>query len=173
MNIVLIGYMGSGKTTVGKALSDKINYTFKDLDTEIEKKEEKKIAAIFSDKGEIYFRKNENKVLWSILSKENEVVLSTGGGTPCYGSIMDDLLKDGNVVSVYLKASLDVLTERLSSEKEKRPLLSHLKSKELLKDFIRKHLFERSFVYNKAAITVSVDNKEVSEIVEELVAKLF
>ena len=173
MNIILIGYMGSGKTTVGKALSDKLNYNFKDLDTEIEKKEEKKIAAIFSDKGEIYFRKNENKVLWSILSKENEVVLSTGGGTPCYGSIMDDLLKDGNVVSVYLKASLDVLTERLSSEKEKRPLLSHLKSKELLKDFIRKHLFERSFVYNKAAITVSVDNKEVSEIVEELVAKLF
>ena len=173
MNIILIGYMGSGKTTVGKALSDKLNYNFKDLDTEIEKKVEKKIAAIFSDKGEIYFRKNENKVLWSILSKENEVVLSTGGGTPCYGSIMDDLLKDGNVVSVYLKASLDVLTERLSSEKEKRPLLSHLKSKELLKDFIRKHLFERSFVYNKAAITVSVDNKEVSEIVEELVAKLF
>ena len=112
-------------------------------------------------------------MLWSILSKENEVVLSTGGGTPCYGSIMDDLLKDGNVVSVYLKASLDVLTERLSSEKEKRPLLSHLKSKDLLKDFIRKHLFERSFVYNKAARTVSVDNKEVSEIVEELVAKLF
>ena len=173
MNIILIGYMGSGKTTVGKALSSKLNYSFKDLDAEIEKIEEKKITTIFSEKGEIYFRKKENKVLQNILSKENKLVLSTGGGTPCYGTIMDDLLKTERVIPVYLNASLDLLTERLFSEKEKRPLISHLESKELLKDFVRKHLFERSFVYNKAAINVSVDDKEVSEIVEELILKLF
>ena len=173
MNIILIGYMGSGKTTVGKALSSKLNYSFKDLDAEIEKIEEKKITTIFSEKGEIYFRKKENEVLQNILSKENKLVLSMGGGTPCYGTIMDDLLKTEKAIPVYLNASLDLLTKRLFSEKEKRPLISHLESRELLKDFIRKHLFERSFVYNKAAIKVSVDDKEVSEIVEELILKLF
>ncbi|WP_339697293.1 shikimate kinase [uncultured Marixanthomonas sp.] len=172
MKIVLIGYMGSGKSTIGKALSKKLSYTFKDLDSEIEKVEEKKITAIFSEKGEIYFRKKENEVLRNLLSKKNKLVLSTGGGTPCYGTIMDYLTETDNVVPIYLKASLDVLTERLYAEKEKRPLISHLESKENLQDFIRKHLFERSFVYNKAALVISVDDKDVSEVVEEIILKL-
>ncbi|RFN60217.1 shikimate kinase [Marixanthomonas ophiurae] len=173
MKIVLIGYMGSGKSTLGKALSDKLNYTFKDLDTEIELKEEINIATIFSEKGEIYFRKKENEVLRNIIATQNQIVLATGGGTPCYGTVMDYLKESDDVVTVYLKTSLDVLTERLYSEKEKRPLISHLESKEKLQDFIRKHLFERLFVYNKAALVISVDNKDVSKVVEELVLKLF
>ena len=73
----------------------------------------------------------------------------------------------------YLKASLPVLTDRLFLEKEQRPLISHLPNKEELTDFIRKHLFERSLVYNQADVTVTVDNKDTSEIVEEIIAKLF
>jgi len=165
--------MGSGKSAIGKAVSNKLNYLFKDLDSEIEEKEEKKIAAIFSEKGEIYFRKQENEVLRSIISKEDHMVLSTGGGTPCYGTVMEYLGETENVVTVYLKASLDTLTERLFSEKEKRPLISHVESKENLQDFIRKHLFERSYIYNQADIIVAVDEKEVNEIVEELILKLF
>ncbi len=173
MKIVLIGYMGSGKSVIGKAISDKLKYLFKDLDSEIEKNEKKNIAAIFSEKGEIYFRKQENAVLRSLLSKKDNMVVATGGGTPCYGTIMEYLTETENVVTVYLKASLVTLTERLFSEKEKRPLISHLDTKESLQDFIRKHLFERSYIYNQADIIVSVDEKKVDEIVEELVLKLF
>lgn len=165
--------MGSGKSTVGKALSKAINYTFKDLDSEIEKLEAKSIAAIFSENGEIYFRKKENTALKSIISTTDKIVLATGGGTPCYGNIMDFLKETDDVITIYLKVSLPILTERLFVEKERRPLISHLQEKETLHDFIRKHLFERSHIYNQADIIVNVDEKKTSEIVEELVLKLF
>lgn len=173
MKIILIGYMGSGKSTVGNQLSKILNYNFKDLDTEIEQKEEKTISNIFSEKGEIYFRKKEGDILKEVVNTNHELVLATGGGTPCYGDAMRFLSESEQVVTVYLKASLPVLTDRLFLEKEQRPLISHLPNKEELTDFIRKHLFERSHVYSQADVTVTVDNKETSEIVEEIIAKLF
>ncbi len=173
MKIVLIGYMGSGKSSVGKKLAAVLGIPFKDMDDEIEKQEGISIPKIFSEKGEIYFRKVEIEVLKKILSKPEGFVLATGGGTPCYADSMNFLVKQKDVVSVYLKTPLDVLTTRLFSEKENRPLLAHLKTEENLNDFIRKHLFERAYFYNQAALIVEHGGESVNETVEKIILKLF
>ncbi len=89
MKIVLIGYMGSGKSSVGKKLAEVLGISFMDLDDEIEKREHISIQKIFSKKGEIYFRKIEKEVLQTILIKRDSFVLATGGGTPCYADSMN------------------------------------------------------------------------------------
>jgi shikimate kinase len=173
MQLVLLGYMGSGKSSVGKLLSETLHYDFADLDTCIESSEEAVIYDVFKDKGEIYFRRKEAAVLKDLLSEKNKLVVATGGGTPCYGTVMDDLLAEENVVTIYLKYSLETLTNRLFDERKDRPLIAHLDTKNLLNDFIRKHLFERSFYYQKAAIILECDTLSVKEIVEKIIGKLF
>ena len=86
---------------------------------------------------------------------------------------MDLILESKNSVSIYLKSSIPTLVARLNKEKSKRPLISHLKTDELLTEFIGKHLFERSQFYNKAQFTITTDNKKETEIIEELVIQLF
>ena len=173
MQLVLLGYMGSGKSSVGRLLSKSLQFGFKDLDSCIETAEGITISEIFENKGEIYFRKKEAIVLNKVLSEKNKLVLSTGGGTPCYGTIMHDLLARENVITIYLKNSLETLTHRLFEERNERPLIAYLETKELLKDFIRKHLFERSFYYNQAALILKCDGLSQEEIVEKLILKLF
>lgn len=173
MKIVLIGYMGSGKSLIGKGLSEKLQYQFKDLDLEIESSEENTINNIFSSKGEIYFRKKEAAVLSNILQLKENIILATGGGTPCYGNVMETLNTADNVITIYLRTSLPILTKRLFLEKEHRPLISHLRTTESLNDFIRKHLFERSFYYNQADISISTDEGEVDKMVRDIIAQLF
>ncbi|MBW2936481.1 shikimate kinase [Aureisphaera sp. CAU 1614] len=173
MKLVLIGYMGSGKSLLGKHLSQVLDIPFQDLDTYIETSEKSSISQLFETKGEIYFRKREAILLQKILSENSNLILATGGGTPCYGSVMKDLLGSNNVLTIYLKCSVDTLTERLWKEKESRPLISHIKSKEVLNDFIRKHLFERSYYYNQANITVACDGLSEKEIVEKILFQLF
>jgi shikimate kinase len=99
-------------------------------------------------------------------------VLATGGGTPCYGDSMMFLSSQKDVKTIYLKASLDILTARLEEEKEHRPLLAHLKTKEDFNDFIRKHLFERSFYYNQSNFIID-NNDTVAETLEKIILKLF
>ncbi|MBV1924151.1 MAG: shikimate kinase [Flavobacteriaceae bacterium] len=173
MRIVLIGYMGSGKTVVGKQISETLGYPFLDLDHLIETNEKKKISKIFSEKGEIYFRRKEIEALKETISTSEKMILSTGGGTPCYGDTMNYLNNNNEVVTIYLKASLDVLTDRLFKEKANRPLIAHTQDKSQLNDFIRKHLFERAFYYNQASLVITVDEKTISEINEEIIIKLF
>ncbi|EDM43905.1 Shikimate kinase [unidentified eubacterium SCB49] len=173
MKIVLVGYMGSGKSIVGRQLSQVLDANFLDLDTEIEKEEGMSISSLFEKRGEIYFRKKEFSTLLQCLDSNEKSIIATGGGTPCYGNVMETLSERPDVITVYLKASLDTLTERLAEEKAKRPMIAHLETKELLNDFIRKHLFERNFFYFKAQKTIIVDDKTVSEIVDEIVATLF
>ena len=173
MQIVLLGYMGSGKSSVGKLLSKILHYDFADLDTYIESSEASVITDIFTKKGEIYFRRKEAVVLMDLLSEKNKLVLATGGGTPCYGTNMDDLLAEENVVTIYLKNSLETLKDRLFEERKNRPLIAHLNTKDLLNDFIRKHLFERSFYYHKATIILECDALSVKEIAEKVISKLF
>lgn len=173
MVIVLIGYMGSGKSVVGKQIANIINYDFCDLDDYIETKEAKSISEIFSIKGEIYFRKQEHYYLNRLLQTSKNIVISLGGGTPCYGNNMDTILTTKDVISIYLKTSIPELAKRLFLEKQKRPLISHLKSKDLLAEFIGKHLFERSNYYTKSSVIVSTSGLKVSEIVERLILKLF
>jgi len=173
MKLVLLGYMGSGKSSVGTLLSEALQFQFTDLDHYIEMAEGMSISQLFQQKGEIYFRRNEATALAKIISEENKMVVATGGGTPCYGTIMADLLPNEDVVTVYLKSSLETLTRRLFAEKSKRPLIAHLETEDLLNDFIRKHLFERSFYYNQASIVLACDGLTPEAIVEKLILKLF
>ncbi|MGO3183510.1 MAG: shikimate kinase [Aequorivita sp.] len=173
MKIVLIGYMGSGKSSVGKKLAEVLKISFKDMDAEIEKEEGDSISEIFSKKGEIYFRNMENKTLKKLLSEPESYVLATGGGTPCYGDNMAAMASKEDVMTVYLKTPLEVLTSRLFLEKDKRPLLAHLKTEEDLNDYIRKHLFERVYDYNQSKFIVENDADDIQDTVEKIVFKLF
>lgn len=165
--------MASGKSTLGKVLATKLNYSFIDLDDYIEEEEKKSVNDIFKTKGEIYFRRQETNYLKNILSSKNNLVLSLGGGTPCYSSNMKVIIDAENVKSIYLKASIPTLVERLKTEKSKRPLIAHIKTDELLTEFIGKHLFERTQFYSQAQVTISTDNKNENDIIEELICELF
>ena len=172
MIIVLIGYMGSGKSTLGKELATVLNYDFLDLDDYISEKEKKSIPDLFKTKGEIYFRKKETYYLNEMIHTSEKVVLALGGGTPCYGNNMDLLLGNPNVITFYLKLSIPLLTKRLFLEREKRPLISHINSEDDLLEFIGKHLFERTHYYNQAQITINTDYKTKQEIIENLLVHL-
>ena len=173
MKIVLIGYMGSGKTSVGKILAEELEIPFRDLDVEIEKVEEGSIPEIFKDKGEIYFRKTENKVLKAILTERENFVLATGGGTPCYADSLSRMLNAENTLTVYLKSPLSVLCDRLFLEKDQRPLLAHLESKEEMMEFIGIHLFERSHFYNQAGLIIDVGEDCPKTIAKRIINNLF
>jgi shikimate kinase len=167
--VVLIGYMGSGKSVVAKKLANQIGISAVELDEMIEKKCEMSIQELFSSKGELFFRKEEHQLFLNLLNDENDMVISTGGGTPCYFN-NHELLNEENVISIYLKASIDTLCNRLLKGKQKRPLIANLNDNDI-KEFVAKHLFDRSFYYNQATYKVNVDAKTIDEIVAEI-AKL-
>ncbi|WP_076548002.1 shikimate kinase [Maribacter ulvicola] len=170
MKIVLLGYMGSGKSTVGRIVSNHLNVKFLDLDDYIEEGEGMSIASIFETKGEIYFRKKEIEYLNKIFSNEDSFVLSLGGGTPCFGSNMD-FINEKTAHSFYLNVGISELFDRLRKEKSHRPMISHLKDEELT-EFIGKHLFERSYFYNQAHQKIKSNNNTPTEIAEMIVNKL-
>lgn len=168
--IVILGYMGSGKTTIAKFLSEKIKIKVLDLDKIIEKRLNLSVKAIFETMGEIYFRKIEHQIFSELMSNSEGMILSLGGGTPCYAG--NHLLLNGEgVTSIYLKASIETLYERLSEAKPDRPLLSALE-KEEMQEFIAKHLFDRSYYYNQASFKIVVDGKNPETIVSEIEAVL-
>ncbi len=170
MIISLVGYMGSGKSHISKILSEKINFKLIDLDKEIARRNKSTIPEIFEKKGEIYFRKLEREALEEILASEENVILSLGGGTPVYYNNMEII--NHNSKSVFLRASVGTLSERLLKQKEKRPLIAKI-SDENLPEFIAKHLFERNDFYNKAQVSVITDNRTPEEIVDEIIEKLY
>ena len=172
MIIVLIGYMGSGKSTIGKELSKVLNYAFLDLDDYISDKESSSIVSIFKTKGKIYFRKIEAKYLRHIISNSNNLVLSLGGGTPCYANNIDFIESHSNVLSFYLKLSVSSLAKRLIKEKEKRPVISHLNSEEELIEFVSKHLFERITYYTKATYIINTNDKSKGAIIQDIIMQL-
>lgn len=157
--------MASGKSAVGKILAKQNNLQFIDLDTFIEEREELTISEIFEHKGEIYFRKKEADYLSELLSLEQDLIISLGGGTPCYGNNMQEIIKKG--ISFYLKASINTIFERLQGETSQRPLVATI-GQENLKEYIAKHLFERSAFYDKASHTIVVDAKSLNEISGEI-----
>ncbi len=173
MNIVLIGYMGSGKSLVGKHLANKMKLEYLDLDDYIENQEKKTISKIFEDQGEIYFRKKESIYLKEVLDTFNNTIISLGGGTPCFAGNLETIKQKENTTSIYLQTSLKELTERLFKERSKRPIIAHLTTQEELKDFIRKHIFERSFYYNQTDNKVITDQKNADQITEEIISLLF
>ena len=150
--IILIGYMGSGKTTVGRALSKETGMMFYDLDWYIESRMRKTVAQIFAEKGEEGFRKIEYNMLHEVAEFEN-VIISCGGGTPCFFDNMDYLNQQGDVV--YLKCEPETLYKHLLMGKVERPLIKG-KSPEELIAYITNHLAEREPFYSRAKHTLDV-----------------
>ena len=139
---------------------------FYDLDNYIEQIEGKKVSEIFNEKNEVYFRKIENKYLQELSSKNEKKIISTGGGTPCFKNNLKIIQTSSNSISVYLKAKIETLVKRLSKSIDKRPIVSHLRDENELKEFITKHLFERSFYYEKSDVKIITDDIELKDIVK-------
>lgn len=157
--------MASGKSAVGQELARLNNYNFIDLDAFIESKEGMKIAEIFETKGEIYFRKKEGEYLKEVLMNSDNLVLSHGGGTPCYGNNLN--LINTLSTSVYLKTSISTLVNRLKNGKNKRPLVAELEGDKLT-EYVAKHLFERRNFYEQANYLVHADEKSVYDLAREI-----
>ena len=166
MKIVLLGYMASGKSTIGREISKKLDMKFIDLDDYISKREKRSISEIFKVKGEIYFRRIESFYLSEILNSKDRFILSLGGGTPCYSNNME-LILNSEASSIYIKAGIKTLVSRLTAEKNKRPLVAELEDDKLL-EFVAKHLFERRFFYEQASMTVNTEDKSIEEITTEI-----
>ena len=148
MKIFLIGFMGSGKTTLGRKLAAKMGYEFIDLDHKLEQQVELSIAEYFSFFGEDAFRRLESEILKKTPYPDN-VIISTGGGLPCYFDNMDWMKENGKVV--YIKLSPKTLADRLEAGKEERPLLQDKHGDDLIK-FIEQKLAEREGFYAQATI---------------------
>lgn len=162
MNIILIGFMGTGKTEVGKRLAERLSNDFLDTDELIEKSEGKKISDIFKDNGEEYFRNLETEVIETLQDYEN-YVLSTGGGIVLRDENVRLLKEIGPIV--LLTARDDVILSRVS-DKDDRPLLEQGDKAEKIKELLAK----RALIYKAAAdYTVDTSDKSVDNIVEEII----
>lgn len=168
--IVLLGYMGCGKSTIAQNLSKITQIPFLDLDVCIEKKANLSIKEIFEQFGEINFRKLEHEMFLELLQSPENSIIGLGGGTPCYAN-NHLLLQRDDLDSIYLKASIETLYNRLVYNKSKRPLIANMEEEEM-REFIAKHLFDRSFYYNHAQHKVVVDNRTVEETVQDILAVL-
>jgi shikimate kinase len=169
MRIFFVGFMGSGKTTHGRLLAEKLNYDFLDLDDYIEEKHKHSISSIIALVGEDGFRKVEKACLHEVLTRNN-IIISTGGGTPCFFDNMEIINNHG--LSIFLKADTDILCKRLINCKtEYRPLIKG-KSPEELKDYITKTLENRESFYSQAHYILDAENittDQIAEIVRKVV----
>ncbi|MCI5451182.1 shikimate kinase [bacterium] len=150
--IILVGYMGSGKTTVGRQLALSLGLSFYDLDWYIEMRFRRTIEQIFKEKGEEGFRTIEFNMLREVAEFE-DIVLSCGGGTPCFGDNMDYINSKGE--TIYLQAAPEVLAAHLRMGKVVRPLIQGKNDEELLQ-YIRQSLAEREPYYLQAKHTLDV-----------------
>jgi shikimate kinase len=166
--VYLIGYMGSGKTTLGKAFAQAAHLQFIDLDWYIEERMHKAIKDLFAERGEEGFRQVERNMLHEAGEFEN-VVIAAGGGTPCFFDNIDYMNRTGD--TVFLNASFEALFRRLKVAKSKRPLLSG-KTDEELKEVIRNGLAERMAFYGKAKHWFPSDYLESREQISESVEQL-
>ena len=172
IRIILIGYMGAGKTTVGKALAKALDVPFYDLDWYIETRMHSTVKQIFDQGGEERFRRIEHNMLHEVAEFEN-VVLSCGGGTPCFYDNIDYMNAQGQVV--YLKASPEVLYEHLKMGKGVRPLLLN-KTPEEVRQFIVEQLAYREQFYSKARYKLDINlldnHHKINVTVRKLIEKL-
>ena len=168
MRIFLVGFMGAGKSVVGRRLAKSLNLSFYDLDEEIESHYKMSVSAIFQKYDEACFRKLETSVLESFSSKDN-FVLSCGGGTPCFGENMAFMKSIGT--TIYIKLSTDELVGRISSSYHKRPLTEG-KSDEELASYVDAMLKKREPFYSKAKITVDASGTDKETLVEKILLVL-
>ena len=161
--IFLLGFMGSGKSTIGKKLANQIHQKFIDLDEEIEKHTQKSIAELFENKGEAYFRKKEKEVLEKFCKDKENFIMALGGGTPCFHNNMKLINQSG--VSIYINYNAGILASRLFNAKTVRPLVQG-KSEEEIKLFIEKTLLERELFYTQSQFTIKKDNVKVEDVLK-------
>lgn len=159
VRIYLIGYMGVGKTTIGKKLAKFFDIGFIDLDKFIESKYHKTVPELFAERGESEFRLIEQKSLLEVSEIEN-VVISTGGGTPCFFNNVRVMNQTG--ITVYIQAEPEELAARLRASKTVRPIVSG-KAKDELTPFITNHLSEREKFYNQAKVVYKTDHLVTKE----------
>ncbi len=163
--VYLIGFMGSGKSTLGRWLANTMDgWTFIDLDHFIESKYHKTIPQIFEDKGEAVFRNMEAESL-KTLSTFEKVIIGAGGGTPCFFDNMEVMNSTG--LSIYLKLSPQVIYDRLQTSKTQRPLIMGKHSDELL-NFITDKLKERESFYMQAKLIADANEWKVQDFVEAI-----
>ena len=161
--IFLIGFMGSGKSTLGAQLARLVGYQFIDMDHMIEETAEMSISEIFNEHGEEVFRKWEYDILHELCRRE-KLVISTGGGAPCHSNMMD--LMNTHGTTIYLKLSPEALKTRLIQSSAERPLIMGKSEPELL-DFIKSLLEKRELFYKRAAHIVDGINLQ-SQALEKL-----
>ncbi|MFL9839168.1 shikimate kinase [Flavobacterium sp. ST-75] len=166
--ILLSGYMASGKSTIAQLLSKASGIPYRDLDDIIAENAQKSVSDIFSEDGEIKFRKMEHEALKAVLSDDKGLILALGGGTPCYAN-NHEFLKCDDVMSIYLKASIPELLKRLRADGKERPLFDKQPPEEQ-EEFVAKHLFDRSYFYHQSKHVIMTDGKTTENIVNEIMS---
>ena len=170
--LFLIGYMGAGKTTLGKRLAKRLGWQFVDVDRFIENRYHKPVADLFAERGEMFFREIERKALQEVAHFEYTVI-STGGGAPCFFDNLDIMNQSG--ITVYLKVSADELMQRLTAGKQQRPLVMG-KSPDELRGFIADSLVQREAWYMRAAVIFPAEimrtRRGVDKMVDDLLQQL-
>jgi shikimate kinase len=165
MRIFLIGFMGSGKTHWGTRLAEKLQIPFYDLDAVIVNNEGMNISEIFENKSEEYFRYVEKQTLEDLVNKEENFVLSAGGGTPCFFNNIKFMKRSGKVL--WLNTSLEVLNQRLMNEKMSRPLLRGITEPDVRAYIIRK-LSERKMYYEQANSMIHEESADIESFLSLL-----
>ena len=161
MRVFLIGYMASGKSTAAKKLAKKLEVQFVDLDREVAKSTGVSIPEIFKTKGERGFRKLERAELRKWIGQD-DFVMATGGGTPCFFESMDEM--NGAGVTIYLQMTPKAVVDRVQSSKEERPILKGLSEEKMLEK-VTFQLEKREPFYSRAQWTINGVNLEIDELV--------
>lgn len=171
MKLFLIGYMGCGKSSLGKKLAKRAGYEFVDMDSIIEQREGAPIADIFHYAGEEYFRKTERALIEEFDDDEGNYVISTGGGVPTWEDNMERMNVIGS--TIYLRRTAQQIASRLSPHgRQKRPKLRGLNDEELV-EFMTKNMAEREPFYSKATHIIECSSYSDEEIIEIILSKLY
>jgi shikimate kinase len=161
MKIYLLGYMGCGKSTIGKKLAARLSCGFIDLDGYIEQREGRSISEMFEQKGETAFREYEHAALLEV-SQMEKMVVATGGGTPCFENNLELINKTGT--SIYLEMEAATLVNRIWNAKTSRPLVRNMNKEELML-FVKGHLQSRQDFYRKAHYTINAKGLDIGNLV--------
>ena len=159
----LIGFMGSGKSTIAKRISTEFNINHIDIDQEIEKIENNTISQIFENKGEDYFRNLEKNYINNI-QHNDKIIISTGGGAPIFNNLMEIMNNIGK--TIYIKCSIETLYQRLIKD-HNRPLIKNV-SKKNLKKYITNTLYERERIYKQAKYIIDIENEDPIKRIQEI-----
>lgn len=163
MRIFIVGYMGAGKSTVGKRLANKLGIGFVDLDDAFEARYRYSIPRFFDQFGEERFRDFEKQCLTDIIEKEDDVVISTGGGTACFHDNITLMNRSG--ITVYLKMHPKSLALRLTSARRIRPVVRDINN-DGMQEFVEEQLAERETFYNQAQITVKGESLDLEALID-------